>query len=262
MFSDKNNPKNLKDISTLPRAGIALTDNPISISYTKADKLIMALYMVTDIMDTSEPMRPKLRSLGVQILSDIRSEPEECLGRIREVMSFLEIALAVNLVSSMNGNILKKEFSQLKISIEELFHQKSPTKVTEVNLSDFFTSSLSDTRPTRIGVQKGSTLMKALSDKTRSMSDRNNQKARPSAVGLAFRGHVFDTLKKERREQITDIVRKNSNGVTITDIRKFAYGSLASCGEKTLQRELVNMVGGGILRKTGEKRWSRYYKAF
>src|SRR5665647_23369 len=44
-------------------------------SYTKASKLVTALYMVTDVMDKDEPIRNKLRNLGAEIISDIHSMP-------------------------------------------------------------------------------------------------------------------------------------------------------------------------------------------
>jgi hypothetical protein len=53
----------------------------------------------------------------------------------------------------------------------------------------------------------------------------------------------------------------------ITDIRTKSNGhpdqfsAIVSCGEKTLQRELVSMVKDGVLKKLGEKRWSRYMLA-
>jgi hypothetical protein len=33
---------------------------------------------------------------------------------------------------------------------------------------------------------------------------------------------------------------------------------VTGCSEKTIQRELSAMVRSGILKKVGEKRWSRY----
>jgi hypothetical protein len=142
-----------------------------------------------------------------------------------------------------------------------------------VDLSDFFQTNLPDAGATlpsrkfqiltdsnsnRIGVQKGSTLMSAL----KKMSDKvPANKTANSTKTPSLNSTNFDALKKERRDQVKDIVSKNSNGVTITDIRRFAYGTLATCGEKTLQRELIAMVKDGILKKTGEKRWSRYFLA-
>ena len=63
----------------------------------------------------------------------------------------------------------------------------------------------------------------------------------------------------------SDIIKVNSEdqGLTITDIKHKGHaipkGLVASCGEKTLQRELISMVKDNMLYKTGEKRWSRYF---
>jgi hypothetical protein len=100
--------------------------------------------------------------------------------------------------------------------------------------------------------------MKALSDKNliSSMSHRNTKDTNASD---------FHILKKQRRDEIINIIGKKGGNATITDIKNSAYGlpaqagSLVSCGEKTLQRELVSMVKDGVLNKTGEKRWSRYF---
>ena len=269
MFGEE---KNLKDSSA--GSGITIKDTPyLSISYTKTDKLITALYMVTDIIDNDEPLRNKLRTLGTEIISDMHQMPARACNKISEIMSFLGIASAVNIVSEMNCNILKKEFSELNQSIREATN-KIEVLNKRVNLSSFFTeeSQTSTTmggvdqkrftilsnghyqskghyRPISVGVQKGSTLMKALSDRALGMSDRNTKTASES----------FDLLKKQRSEEIINFIKKNGRSATITDIRNGVQGSLLSFSEKTLQRELVSMVKNGVLNKTGEKRWSRYF---
>jgi hypothetical protein len=256
MFGDG---KNLKDENTT--LGIVLKDNNTPISYTKTNKLITALYMVTDIMDKEEPLRNKLRTLGANIISDIYSSSARALPKISEIMSFLDVAETVNLISEMNSNILRKEFFELKQSIEDSIQLPKPS-YSEVNLSDLFKTdfSLPSERmtSTRLGVQKGSTLLKALNNvrmpsrnslgKSSNMSIKKTKK--PSAN--------FEVLKGHRRDEIIAIIKVNPDGATITDIKNNAKGHLASCGDKTLQRELTGMVKDGVLKKTGEKRWSKY----
>lgn len=239
------------------------TNMSFSLSYTKTNKLITALYMVTDILDQSEPIRNKLRTLGTEILSDIYAislftdinRSIKVSSKIAETISFLDLAGAVNIISNMNCNILKKEFFELKKSVEETIQSTDSFK-TQTNLSDYFIEELPapqykphrHLQPARIGVQKGSTLMKALSD----MSNARN-------------AGVFNDLKNERRQEIVSIIKSFSNGqseptgATITDIKGKAKGQLATCSEKTLQRELIAMVTDNVLYKTGSKRWSRYF---
>jgi len=300
MFKDE---KNLKDTSSSPshlqgegRGEVSLFQGE-GLFYPKTEKLITALYMVTDIIDTTEPLRNKLRTLGVEILSDMHLIRQNSVGhsmsfknnRVAELLSFLSIASDLNIISEMNCNILKKEFSELDQSIKESLGNIGVIN-KQINLTEFFaseefpplldeegagggdskiTTSLrlgsehsSFTRRrgdpkghTSIGVQKGSTLLKALSKveglktmKQTSMSDRG-----------------FDMLKKQRQDSIVHIIKTLNDGATIKDIKDKIKANpkqaetLVFCSEKTLQRELVSMVQIGVLYKTGEKRWSRYF---
>lgn len=236
-------------------------------SYTKTNKLITALYMVTDIIDKEEPLRNKLRTLGTGIISDTHSldalARTVLASRISEIMSFLDLASAMNIISQMNCNILRKEFLELDQAVKESGENKPINK--NINLTEFFDTphpspllvkereELNSKGHVNLGVQKGKTLLKAIKD----MSNRTN--------GHHLSVENFDALKKQRREDIINIIKIMGGNATIKDIKDKAKslpsgaGSLSSCGEKTLQRELVSMVKDGVLNKTGEKRWSRYF---
>jgi len=280
--------KNLKDPEGKLTASYEAGSQNMSItvfSYTKTNKLITALYMVTDIIDKGEPLRNKLRTLGAGIISDMyliqqnhagHIASSDACSKISEIMSFLDIASAINIISEMNCNILRKEFSELDQSVKvSIGNIKSLNR--QINLSKFF-GELSDKgqyqsighhRSTRIGVQKGSTLLKALSDKTHFMSNRNNvvnSKKNNLAPYEAEGFRVgFDILKKQRRDNIINIIKTIGESSSIKDIKDKVQANpeqahfLVSCGEKTLQREMVSMVKDGVLNKTGEKRWSRYF---
>jgi hypothetical protein len=194
--------------------------------------------------------------------------------KISEILSFLDIASAINIISEMNCNILRKEFVELDLSIKESI-DNTKTINRQINLSDFFerTNFVEEANNhasfksavsfkqlyshkgqentkghTSIGVQKGSTLLRALSK----IGTLDKKQVRTS-------GESFDMLKKQRRDEIINTIQKKGGNATITDIKNEAHGSLASCGEKTLQRELLSMTKDGVLNKTGEKRWSRYF---
>src|SRR3989338_7918346 len=108
--------KSIKDTSSTLTSYQAsgLGSGSVIWSYTKTNKLITALYIVTDIMDSNEPIRLKLRTLGVNILSDMSAQVGitsltrlNLVKKIQEVVSFLDIASTIGLISLMNSNILK-----------------------------------------------------------------------------------------------------------------------------------------------------------
>ena len=306
--------KNLKD-SNSPLPGLPLGKGEKQarlsdgqggdLSYSKANKLIIALYMVTDIMNKGEPLRNKLRTLGTDIVSDIHSLSTGQTGvhhkiriKISEIMSFLGIARTLNIISAMNCDILEKEFHELDRSLKESTNETAVIG-TPVDLAEFLRDSEEELNPypaspelrgrskegvlsTRLGVQKGETLLKALSRvegmkalrgvempaRPIGMSDRSKPEARPSMLGLASQ------VKGQRRKDILNIIKINGGNATIKDIKDKASTmsparptgaggdkghSLVSIGEKTLQRELIAMIEDGVLYKEGTKRWSRYF---
>ncbi|OGI73792.1 hypothetical protein A3D42_03180 [Candidatus Nomurabacteria bacterium RIFCSPHIGHO2_02_FULL_41_18] len=263
MFGEEKNLKDMEQNLSLGHS-MSVKDMTFPIPYSKTNKLIIAMYMVTDIMERDEPIRNKLRTLGIDIISDIYFSPSGILSKISEIMSLLDIAGTVNMISQMNLNILRKEFFELKNAVEESVKISTPlysksemgADLSELFRNDNFPET-NRTVPTRIGVQKGSTLLKALSGVKypKAMSDKNLMSDR-TKNNIQFN---FEKLREQRRADIITVIKEFKNGATITDIKIKAIGSLIDCGEKTLQRELSAMAGSGLLKRTGEKRWSRYF---
>ena len=276
---NKDMNKNLKDInSPLPNLPLIKGEEKGGgLSYTKNQKLITALYIVTDIIDKEEPIRNKLRTLGVEILSDTSSMPKTLFGAVKidQILSFLNIASAMNFISEMNYTILKKEFLELKASIQEStdikptwlegFFLTPPTEEARPNISGL-ASHTNSKGHIRIGVQKGSTLLKSL-NKVKGMRALSDTKLSSTRVDAFF------ILKKERRDNIINIIKTNGGSSTIKDIKvktntgtqglpaMHAHAGQArslACSEKTLQRELMSMIKDGVLDKKGSKRWTRY----
>ena len=275
MLKDNNNEKDSKHDLNL-----TIKDIPSPIFYSRSNKLVTGLYMVTDIINIDEPLRNKLRTLGVEIVSGAHTSPIQITSKINEIVSFLEISSALNLISQMNCDVLKKEFVNLKLSIQETDRTKTlwfegfldnssgdvENQIEDQSLLDDQKSFIGHKNllrtqqiSTTVGVQKGSTLMKALAEKTSSLLKK-------STISNKVSIYNFDILKQKRREEIIRILRtSNKNGYTITDIKNKSKGlfvpveALLSCSEKTLQRELISMVKDHVLYKTGEKRWSKYF---
>ena len=247
---------------------------------------------------SDDPIKVKLRGLGVEIISDIHLLQRQDKGRIGainatnkiiEMVSFLDIAHTMNLISEMNSGILKKEFLEFKRSIDESINVKpvwleeflsqSPVEETQNTEVDglqtpgrffkhvSFIKNGEDLKGhvqhkdgTRIGVQKGSTLMTALR-KVSGMSDKMNFSAPTSPSVSLSRAQDFDLLKKKRRTDIINILKISGGSSTIKDIKSrinIGIQESLACSEKTLQRELMSMTTDGVLDKAGEKRWSRY----
>jgi hypothetical protein len=220
-------------------------------------------------MEKEEPIRSKLRTLGIDILSDIsilhNGLIESLRGKTSTILSFLNMALDLNMISEMNGKILVKEFLELKQSLQDSIVKENERKSGW--LEEFM---LTPSSTTELNPHPASPLI-SKANFSIGHTVKNHVSVNPS-------GANFEVLKNKRREGIIYIIKEKKKsyvaiggvpaetGTTITDIKNGIKNlpvdkaeGLISCGEKTLQRELVSMVKDNVLYKKGDKRWSQYF---
>lgn len=217
---------------------------------------------------------------------------EALRANISETLSFLELALIAGLISEMNFSILKREYASLRDSID--VKKSSRESRTDTVLGDtFFGSSfesaprtqgqtlrnlgqrsdlnestsvpfLTNTKAVSIGHSKGQTNTQTSDRKVLSahhafavLRHREEEAKRSSVHERIQQSRKLDiphsTQKDARRVRILKLIKDNRE-VSIKDITNY----FPELSEKTIQRELVSFTESGILKKTGERRWSRY----
>jgi hypothetical protein len=246
----------------------------------KTEKLVTALYMVTDCMDTGDAIKGKLRALGVDLMSEVHTlvlsrsaekhlSASQLVTSISQIISLVNIASTIGFVSDMNAKILQKEFTLLSSEITRFKEQNSPSgssnKEGAIMPVDGFTiddSALAVNLP----VYKEKTLLPShfwednskghIKDTLRPLQSFSQNKAErriSSAISDLNTKSFFDN-KEERKHKILGLI-KDKKEVSIKDI-SIAF---SDCSEKTIQRELNTLVAQGQIKKIGEKRWSRYH---
>ncbi len=63
-----------------------------------------------------------------------------------------------------------------------------------------------------------------------------------------------DSGNQERSDRIIGLL-KDIDGLGIKDIAAV----ITDCSEKTIQRELMSLIENGLVKREGERRWSRYF---
>jgi predicted HTH transcriptional regulator len=77
--------------------------------------------------------------------------------------------------------------------------------------------------------------------------------AKKDKIGIAI--NVRNADEKRQSSRRVEILRTlSATPVSIKDISMHVLG----CSEKTIQRELNNLVDDGSVERVGEKRWSKY----
>ncbi|TRZ51100.1 hypothetical protein D4R99_04855 [bacterium] len=276
-------PKNttvavLKDISDFDE-----TNHEISHSFLckKAEKLATALYLVTGFLSDNEPIKWGIREGGIAILTDLSSfntetlsNRQQCIKKImsdiERITSLLEIAAVARFVSEMNIAILKEEYLSLGQSLGT--NKKNGLEESFVFGREFF-STRGTTHSSVSGEKKPESFYKgqvkdSLSDNPLSFQQKterspvfyenvlsdNSEKKQNRPLEMGITDLSKNTLERgTRRELILSLVREKGE-LSIKDIT----AHFSDCGEKTIQRELAALVVNNVLKKTGDRRWSRY----
>jgi hypothetical protein len=244
--------------------------------YRKSEKLVAATYMVTNLFPDSEPLRAALRDKALCLMSLASSansfsmrEKETSVSELPpllvEMISLLDVAFYAGILSSMNHGLLRSEFVALAGSIEERLLPrvaKAPTLG-----KDFFSVEqragddidFRDT-PSEQAFELREAPAKHHAPDSKGHDKRHHQ-AHASRPHLGQQGAVQEApakrdtggSKADRTTMIISLLKKR-DGLTIKDFSTV----IKDCSEKTIQRELLSLVEKGVLKKEGERRWSKY----
>jgi len=249
--------------------------------HKKTEKLVTAVYMLSNFFPHQEPLRWEVRTFSLNLLGNVsfvfygkNSETEHILkesgNAIDEIISRFEIAHISGLVSTMNFSVLKNELVSLKDNIESI--RKGGGGQNILITSDFFAhDNLLEGSQRRdlnvppvpqmsdLGVhalKSGITGSVDLKRSTLQVPRSATPKA-PEAIeakeARSLLHSVASKRKGNRSETILKILKKKDN-LTVKDIAQV----ISDCSEKTIQRELLALVEKSVLKKVGERRWSRY----
>lgn len=214
--------------------------------YNRSYRISAAVFVISNVIDQNEELRTKIKKLSLDLVSssvklkDINfNDTKKLIADIEknslELMSMLDIASVSGLVSKMNGNILKEEFQLFILELNKFYEKFEDNKNSSIG--SIFKESLIQNNINNL-------------PKTNLLNSENEQKI-ISKNGLKNNnGHKRKDLRKNT---ILDFI-KGHNNVSIKDI----VPNIVGCSEKTIQRELIQLINEGRILKVGERRWSKY----
>lgn len=209
----------------------------------KSQKIVSALYLITDHIKDSDVIKWEIREEGITLVSnslisssDYPIEKDHAIKNVsvslEKIIALLNITLISSLISKMNVNIVISELESLINFIEK---DSKENHLPGYILSDSFFSTDS-------------------ADKMTERDDKGHEGSSRTLSTFSTQNGVKKEDKKEgRKDSIIAILKKDSN-LTIKDFTKV----IKDCSEKTIQRELISLVKSGIVKRVGERRWSTY----
>lgn len=230
----------------------------------KTERIMSAIYLITNSFSEKEVLRWKLRkhsadlfdlsmSLNQEFLLDKNQKLSDIQNIISQLVSFLELASDIDLLSVMNLEILKRELSFISDFVENNlsnldFKEAFSLKAESFKIKDRFLAKKILSEPKQ-----------KIKDKiliVKGQIEKNNNDLNKDNLSFMKKNILKNKEDKKinRREVIIQILSKGQK-LTIKDISK----NIQDCSDKTIQRELTLMLKEGVLKKEGERRWSRYF---
>mgnify|MGYP001576587171 FL=1 len=239
----------------------------------RTEKLSSALYLITNLVSDTEPLKWELRSRGIDIMSDIFASKIHSLAEramllsrtqntVYEVLSLLEIGRVGALISEMNCAILKREYGVLLNILREGEQMKSPAEEFVSELFKEEEKALPEGSRGNDAHYKGhgdvlynERKYNVLYKKTAmSFSNKQVDSVSDKSVKDIQRGRNAIVEERQSRKKLIIELIKREKEITIKD----AMSVIKGCSEKTVQRELGTLVSDNVLKKEGKKRWCKY----
>ena len=194
-------------------------------------KLTEAVYRVTDLYPDQEPLKWALRENAVYLYNNLMSITDmsdrksrynfkEILSSLCQIINKLDLASLGGFISDINFEIIKKEYGSLKDFLE--------------NQQQFILSQ------EELLIKPELPILKEKETKGHLMSNRTLSVQRDKT--------------EDRKQKILNSLKENDKK-TIKEIASI----FEDISEKSIQRDLADLVKSGHLLANGEKRWRVYY---
>lgn len=241
----------------------------------RIEKISQAIYLVSNHLKDNEPLKYELRKESIGFLSCIRSMDEEggagdlppdliidaLSTYAKDLISLLSLAVVAGLISRTNGEIITQEIEGLLGSFREVVGD-STTRAGFVLSQEFFAADpeLQEHLTQRLGkghnnflLDKSSGLFNEKIPFPKNTKNSKDAGAPQNSGNTASNQDNIKDKKDARQIKILTLLRARGN----LSIKDFA-SVIPDCSEKTIQRELSELVEKGVIKKEGERRWSTY----
>ncbi len=221
-------------------------------AYRRAERIAAALVLLTNHINEADALRRRVREAGSELLPrvlllrhEMRSiasrEREDVLALIRETISLVKLLAVSGACSLHNSEALCQALDDLGSFL---------TTSQRSQLADSIVLSREDLLPltNTPSAQRRDVRTSWHKQGAQTVKDKEIQ----SDSEMSFTNKRTDEMTT-RASRILDVLR-NGTQLGIRDIAS----NFPEYSEKMIQRELAALVAGGLVHKSGAKRWSRY----
>jgi hypothetical protein len=257
-----NNSESFNDPLKWRSLGFFSAEDYLIYIFKKTEKITAALYLVSGLLKDDEPIKWELRDRGIDLLSSSfmasSSTPgdknmiiQSLFTAALETLSLLNVARISNLVTEMNHKILVREIDMIVSMLRDRLAQNAENAGYVLSESFFRTPDLFSSGFRSDNKDRGK---RGVFNSVEGVADSNLGSLKNVDNSRVIQGHVSTQVKKTQRQEAILIALREQSNLTIKDFSKV----IKDCSEKTIQRELLELVDRGVIKREAERRWSRY----
>jgi len=197
--------------------------------FKKTEKIVCAVfYILSDV---------RKKSTGSVVLDNL-----EC--RALETLTFVGSTLSLSTESAHHS---VEQLVQRLVLLESELRVLHATGYLRTEHLNIFTAEIDSAIRSVRSMQHGPATQKIRS------STQKDVRSQKSVVSRVVPSDSVQGVKEDRKERIRAVLRSQP-GASIKDISD----TIKDCSEKTIQRELNDMIQAETVLREGEKRWSKY----
>jgi hypothetical protein len=259
----------------------------------RSQKLVTALYMITDLMESHDPMRNLLRKEITHVMSLLfetthapKTARVEILSQVNNLLfavsSYLGVMYSNGFVSKMNYDLVHGEINNLKQDLQQQLKKSLPYDKKQNNnqsvkdftfSADFFHQEIEPQRQINSSLAEGKTQLIQKDINSQPIEKKKTSIQSPVFVQkeslenkiakftekksakskINKKISPLNQVKTKRKEDILKILKQKPDA-SINDI----CALFKDCSSKTIQRDLTDLIDQGLVQKEGSRRWSKY----
>ena len=238
--------------------------------FKKTERIVSALYLLSSFMSDIEPMKNKIRTVAIELLDNAIGLSNRIWGEdyfqknllktLVETSILFDLSKSINMISKMNHEIISSELKKMTNFLMESSNSYSSAKIAiEQNFFDGNYNYVSEQK--NVLDSRGDKSLDVKNDYFgKGQIDIKDRQTNNVLDMMSVEKHALtDKNQKDKRGRQDIIISMLKGGLKLT-IKDFSK-NIRDCSEKTIQRELLSMVSKGVLKKEGERRWSKYFLA-
>lgn len=217
----------------------------------RTQKITSALYRVTDLLSDKEPLKWTLRDKAIGLHDNLVSIKntkdkdyllDDSLKKILQIIKSLELVAFGVCVSNLNFEILKREYSLLRDFIEGKKTDMANDPKILLEIPVFNNKKKQET---------------SIPHSQKEITGNNNQ----SSIIEANKTSLF--YESAKQQEIDPQSRKGRviemlKGGQAKSVNEIAVNFSGEVSEKSIQRDLLDLVRMGKISAMGDKRWRKY----